>query len=140
MVHGKVAGLIRRHLRQYPAVALVGPRQAGKTTLARSLRGASFDLEQASDRLRLDLQCDSALRSKSLIILDEAQAWPEVFPRIRGAIEADRARMGRFLILGSVSPSSMVQVSESLAWRLSLQVSCNLPWLLTHLENSRVFS
>jgi hypothetical protein len=120
MVQRKVTGLIRRRLRQYPAVALVGPRQAGKTTLARSLRGTYFDLEQASDRLRLDLQWDSLLKGRSLIILDEAQVWPEIFPRLRGAIDADRARMGRFLILGSVSPSLMVQVSESLAGRLSL--------------------
>jgi hypothetical protein len=120
MVRRKVAGLIRTRLRQYPAVALVGPRQAGKTTLARSLRGTYFDLEQASDRLRLDLQWDSALKGRSLIILDEAQVWPEIFPRLRGAIDADRARKGRFLILGSVSPSLMVHVSESLAGRLSL--------------------
>lgn len=120
MVRRQVAGLVRQRLRQYPAVALVGPRQAGKTTLARSLRGTYFDLEQASDRLRLDLQWDSAVKGRSLIILDEAQAWPEVFARLRGAIDADRARKGRFLILGSVSPSLMVQVSESLAGRLSL--------------------
>ena len=112
--------LVQQRLRQYPAVALVGPRQAGKTTLARSLPGVYFDLEQAADRLRLDLQWDAALTGKSLIILDEAQVWPEIFPRLRGAIDADRSRKGRFLILGSVSPSLMVQVFESLAGRLSL--------------------
>ena len=120
MVRRKIVTLLRRRLRQYPAVGLVGPRQAGKTTLARSLRGSYFDLEQESDRLRLDLQWESVLRSRSLAILDEAQAWPEIFPRLRGAIDADRARMGRFLILGSVAPSLMVRVSESLAGRLSL--------------------
>ncbi len=120
MVRRHVAGLVRQRLRQYPAVALGGPRQAGKTTLALSLRGTYFDLEQATDRLRLDLQWDSAVKGRSLIILDEAQAWPEIFPRLRGAIDADRGRKGRFLILGSVSPSLMVQVSESLAGRLSL--------------------
>ncbi len=119
MVKRKVAKLIRERLRRYPAVALVGPRQAGKTTLAWSLRGTYFDLEQASDRLRLDLQWKSTLQGRSLIILDEAQAWPEIFPRLRGAIDANRSRKGRFLILGSVSPSLMVQVSESLAGRLS---------------------
>src|SRR3990172_3057946 len=120
MVRRQVAGLVRQRLRQYPAVALVGPRQAGKTTLARSLRGTYFDLEQASDRLRLDLQWNSVLKGRVPIILDEAPAWPEIFPRLRGAIDADRTRKGRFLILGSVSPSLMVQVSESLAGRLSL--------------------
>jgi uncharacterized protein len=120
MIRRRVEALVRQRLRQYPAVALIGPRQAGKTTLARSLGGTYFDLEQASDRLRLDLQWDDALKRKSLVILDEAQAWPEVFPRLRGAIDADRTRIGRFLILGSVSPSLMVHVSESLAGRLSL--------------------
>lgn len=120
MVHRKAAELVRRRLRQYPAVALVGPRQAGKTTLARSLSGAYFDLEQSADRLRLDLQWESLIKGRSLVILDEAQAWPEVFPRLRGAIDTDRGRKGRFLLLGSVSPFLMIQVSESLAGRLSL--------------------
>lgn len=53
-------------------------------------------------------------------MLDEAQSWPEVFPRLRGAIDAERSKKGRFLLLGSVSPSLMLQVSESLAGRLSL--------------------
>jgi len=120
MIQRKAEALVRQRLRQYPAVALIGPRQAGKTTLARSLGGVYFDLEQASDRLRLDLQWNDTLKRKSLVILDEAQAWPDVFPRLRGAIDADRKRIGRFLILGSVSPSLMVHVSESLAGRLSL--------------------
>jgi hypothetical protein len=120
MIRRKVEALVRQRLRQYPAVALIGPRQAGKTTLARSLGGIYFDLEQASDRLRLDLQWDDTFKRKSLVILDEAQAWSEVFPRLRGAIDADRTRSGRFLLLGSVSPSLMVHVSESLAGRLSL--------------------
>ncbi len=100
--------------------ALIGPRQSGKTTLARSLGGAYFDLEQEPDRLKLDLQWDSLVKSTSLVILDEAQVWPEVFPRVRGTIDQQRNRMGRFLLLGSVSPALMAQVSESLAGRLSL--------------------
>lgn len=107
-------------LKAYPAVALVGPRQCGKTTLARSMRGAYFDLERAEDRLRLDLEWEAVVSGKKLAILDEAQAWPEVFARLRGAIDRDRKRMGRFLLLGSVSPALMVRVSESLAGRLSI--------------------
>jgi uncharacterized protein len=120
MIRRKLATLVQQRLRKYPAVALIGPRQAGKTTLARSLGGVYFDLEQEKDRLRLDLQWDDNLSRKDLVILDEAQAWPEIFPRLRGAIDADRTRVGRFLILGSVSPVLMVHVSESLAGRLSL--------------------
>jgi len=101
-------------------VALIGPRQCGKTTLAQTLGGTYFDLEQEPERLRLDLEWGSLEAGKDLVILDEAQSWPEVFTRLRGAIDKDRKRMGRFLLLGSVSPSLMVQVSESLAGRLSL--------------------
>lgn len=120
MIRRRAARLLRSRLREYPAVALVGPRQAGKTTLARSFRGRYFDLEQEADRLKLDLQWDELAGGTELAILDEAQAWPEVFPLLRGAIDENRKRNGRFLLLGSVSPGLMTQVSESLAGRLSI--------------------
>lgn len=120
MIKRRVTRLLQERLAQYPAVALVGPRQSGKTTLARSFEGAYFDLEQEPDRLRLDLQWSMLADGKGLVILDEAQAWPEVFPRLRGAIDKARSRKGRFLLLGSVSPALMTHVSESLAGRLSL--------------------
>ena len=104
----------------YPAVALIGPRQSGKTTLAQELGGNYFDLEQEAERLRLDLEWESLVTGNKLVILDEAQSWPGIFARLRGAIDQDRKRMGRFLLLGSVSPTLMLQVSESLAGRLSL--------------------
>ena len=115
-----ITPVLHRRFDEYPVVALIGPRQCGKTTLARSLGGRYYDLEQEPDRLRLDLEWDSVVRSGELVVLDEAQAWPEVFPRLRGAVDTDRSRNGRFLLLGSVSPSLMWQVSESLAGRLSL--------------------
>ncbi len=120
MIARRLRRQLLKRLAAYPAVALIGPRQCGKTTLAQSLGGAYFDLEQESERLRLDLSWDRLTAGKGLVILDEAQSWPLVFPRLRGAIDQDRKRAGRFLILGSVSPSLMVQVSESLAGRLSL--------------------
>jgi predicted AAA+ superfamily ATPase len=116
----------------YPAAALVGPRQCGKTTLAQSMGGVYFDLEQQSERLRLDLEWDTIAAGDELVILDEAQYWPEVFARLRGAIDHDRKRMGRFLLLGSVTPSLMIQVSESLAGRLSLVELT--PFLLSELK------
>jgi hypothetical protein len=112
--------VLRRRLRAHPVVALVGPRQSGKTTLARFLGGRYFDLEQEPERLRLDLEWSELETGRSLTVLDEAQAWPEVFPRLRSAVDRDRRRNGRFLLLGSVSPAMMTQVSESLAGRLAL--------------------
>ena len=120
MIPRKITPVLSKRLEDFPAVALIGPRQCGKTTLARSLGGRYYDLEQEPDRLRLDLEWQQATQATELVVLDEAQAWPDVFPRLRGAIDADRRRNGRFLLLGSVSPSLMRQVSESLAGRLSL--------------------
>ena len=120
--------ILRARLEDYPAVAVVGPRQSGKTTLARSLGGRYFDLEQEPDQLSLDLTWEDAVGGGDLVVLDEAQAWPEVFPRLRGAIDGDRRRNGRFLLLGSVSPALMTQVSESLAGRLSVIELTPLLW------------
>jgi hypothetical protein len=122
-----IAPRLKALLRAYPAVALVGPRQAGKTTLARSLGKRYFDLEQEGERLKFDLEWHELATSSSLVVLDEAQAYPETFPRLRGAIDSARRKNGRFLILGSVSPALMREVSESLAGRLAL---CELTPLL----------
>lgn len=119
---------LRRRLARYPAVALVGPRQCGKTTLAQSLGGAYYDLEQESDRLRLDLEWAKRTAGRQRIILDEAQAWPEIFARVRGAIDKDRKRNGRFLVLGSVAPALAAHASESLTGRLSTIELTPLRW------------
>ncbi len=116
----RLRALLRDRLKAAPAVALLGPRQCGKTTLARSLGGHYFDLEHEPDRLRLDLLWDDLQAGRDLVILDEAQTWPAVFPRLRTAIDRQRSRSGRFLLLGSVSPALMREVSESLAGRMSL--------------------
>ena len=120
MLRRRSAPLLRALLRHSPAAAIVGPRQCGKTTLARSIGGVYFDLEQESERARLDLEWPRLVASRERVILDEAQAFPEVFPRIRGAIDAERRRNGRFLLLGSVSPALMRSVGESLAGRMSV--------------------
>ena len=85
MLERKAKRLVEERLAAYPAVALIGPRQCGKTTLARSLDAVYFDLEQDSERLRLDLEWDGLTAGTNLVILDEAQSWPEVFNRLRGA-------------------------------------------------------
>ena len=88
------------------------PNAYGKTTLARSLGTTYFDLEQTADQVRLDATWDAVMAGAGLVILDEAQCWPTVFSRLRGAIDADRQRCGRFLILGSVAPTLMQAVVE----------------------------
>lgn len=120
VIERRVRALLSARLAAYPAVALVGARQVGKTTLAREIGGRYFDLEQPGDRTRLDVDWPQVVAADTLVTLDEAQSWPDVFPRLRGAIDADRKRRGRFLLLGSVSPALMKRVAESLAGRLSL--------------------
>ena len=132
MITRDIQAKVRRRLSQYPAVALVGPRQSGKTTLARLLSDNYFDLEQAADRLKLDLQWKDIIKRKQLTILDEAQTHPDLFPRLRGAIDNERKRFNRFLLLGSVSPWLMTQVSESLAGRLAVVELT--PFLLKELD------
>jgi predicted AAA+ superfamily ATPase len=133
MLRRRSAPLLRRLLRAYPASTLVGPRQCGKTTLAKSIGGAYFDLELESERIRLDLEWPALVRSTRPVILDEAQTHPAIFPRIRAAIDADRRRMGRFILLGSVSPSLMYSVSESLAGRMAILELT--PFLRSELSN-----
>jgi len=123
---------IREKLTRYPAVGILGPRQCGKTTLAKQFDGIYFDLEAEGSEARLDAEWDALTPGDRLIILDEAQCAPKVFSRLRGTIDADRKRNGRFLLLGSVSPGLMKNVSESLAGRLGLVRMS--PFLLPELD------
>lgn len=113
--------LVRHALRRSPVVALLGPRQCGKTTLARQFVASDslnyFDLEDPQSLARLE-EPDTALRSlKKLVVIDEVQRRPELFPLLR--VLADRRPLpARFLILGSVSPDLLKQSSETLAGRL----------------------
>ena len=128
--------LIRGRLDKFPAVAILGPRQCGKTTLAKQIGGAYFDLEQEGFRVQIDAQWNTLTAGQELIILDEAQSAPAVFPRLRGAIDERRKRNGRFLLLGSVSPALMKNVSESLAGRLAVvELS---PFILPELPRDRM--
>jgi uncharacterized protein len=113
-------GLVEEKLAGNPAVALLGPRQCGKTTLAKELGGVYFDMESEGGALRLDAEWPGLMAGDRLVVVDEAQVEPGIFPRLRGAIDEDRGRMGRFLLLGSVSPALMHGVSESLAGRMGL--------------------
>lgn len=136
MIQRKVAPLIVSRLAQFPAVALLGARQVGKTTLAKSFSKVYFDLELEEERLRLDLQWPEIRTKDGLVVLDEAQNFPEIFPRLRSAIDLTRNKMGRFLILGSVSPALMKQTAEFLTGRIAI---IELPPLcLEELENASI--
>lgn len=120
MIRRLASPVLKSLLRRFPAAAIVGPRQCGKTTLAQALGGRYFDLEQDAERVRLDLEWEAIVAGRTLVVLDEAQTHPAVFPRLRAAIDSARKRHGRFLLLGSVSPALMRSVGESLAGRMAV--------------------
>lgn len=110
-------------LKRYRVVGIIGARQVGKTTLARAVRdhvgGASFyfDMENPEDLARLADPMFSLKGLKGLIVIDEIQRLPELFPVLR--VLADRPKASaRFLVLGSASPELLRQGSESLAGRI----------------------
>jgi len=114
---------VLRRLRTAPVVALLGARQVGKTSLARALTARSaassaFDLEDPADLTQL-ADAGLTLRAlRGLVVLDEIQRRPELFPVLR--VLADRPRKpARFLVLGSASPGLLRQASESLAGRIA---------------------
>jgi predicted AAA+ superfamily ATPase len=112
---------VRSALRRSRVVALIGPRQCGKTTLAQQLLDADspkyFDLEDPSSLARLDEPMTALQGLKGLVVIDEVQRKPDLFTVLR--VLADRKPLpARFLILGSASPELLKQSSESLAGRI----------------------
>ncbi|HAJ79367.1 MAG TPA: ATPase [Fibrobacteres bacterium] len=115
---------IENSLKKFPAVGLIGPRQCGKTTLAHILQHKNpdktlfLDLELPADANKL-LEPEFYLQNYSdkLVIIDEIQRRPDLFPVLRALIDKNRSN-GRFLLLGSASPVLLKQSSESLAGRI----------------------
>jgi hypothetical protein len=128
MISRWVTPRIEQALKTQAAVPMIGPRQAGKTTLARSVAdsrsGALYlDLESREDRDKL---ADPVLFlrqfERNLVVLDEIHRAPEIFSTLRGLIGQGRRTghgNGRFLVLGSASMDLLRQSSESLAGRIS---------------------
>ncbi len=113
---------IREALSNFPAVGIIGPRQVGKTTIAKEIikeyDGIYLDLERDSDITRLtEPEIFLERNSNKLIVLDEIKRMPEIFPLLRALIDDDN-RCARFLILGSAAPALIRESSESLAGRI----------------------
>ncbi len=115
---------LRRRLRRQPVVGLLGPRQIGKTTVARELADRAggpvsyFDLESPADLNRLDDAATALAGLRGLVVIDDVQRRPDLFPVLR--VLADRPRRpATFLVLGSASPSLLKQSADTLAGRIT---------------------
>jgi hypothetical protein len=130
-----IASKLAERLKTFPVVAITGPRQAGKTTLAKSyLQNCS------ASSVYLDLELPSHLNSlrnaelflkqneDKLVVIDEVQRKPELYPLIRALVDMKRVP-ARFLILGSASPELLRQSSETLAGRISYLELSPFNWL-----------
>lgn len=124
MLKRQAQDVVERRLAQAPAVALLGPRQVGKTTLAKAVaqqqpNALLLDLERESDRAVLrQPELFFASHRDRLLVLDEVQFVPQLFTALRPEIDAHRIA-GRFLLLGSASGDLLRQSGESLAGRVS---------------------
>ena len=111
-------GALRAKLCRAPVTALLGPRQCGKTTLARSLEAEHyFDLEDPRSLARLDEPQTALEGLTGTVVIDEVQRKPDLFPLLR--VLADRQPATQYLLLGSASPELVKEVSESLSGRVS---------------------
>jgi len=123
MINRILADTIKNSLSKYPVVGLIGCRQVGKTTLAKAILEESknaiyLDLELPSDVMKLqDPELYLSQFSDRLVIIDEIQRMPELFPILRALVDKDRSSK-KFLILGSASPDLIKKSSETLAGRI----------------------
>ncbi|MDP3413673.1 MAG: AAA family ATPase, partial [Polaromonas sp.] len=134
MFQRQIHQVLQQYLQEFPAVAILGPRQAGKTTLAHQIAGSTALAAERRPALYLDLEAPTdiaqlddpsaffAANADRLVVLDEVQRLPGLFAVLRGVIDQRRrtgARSAQFLLLGSASMDLLAQSSESLAGRLA---------------------
>lgn len=120
----QITAPLRGRLKRFPAVGLLGPRQCGKSTLAKRLlkewpEAVYLDLERPSDLAKLqEPEAWLATQAGRLVCLDEVQRMPGLFPVLRSVLDGS-GRAGQLLLLGSVSPELLQQSAETLAGRIS---------------------
>jgi len=123
MISRTLQARIEHSLETFPVVGLIGSRQSGKTTLAKAIASQRedaiyLDLERPADLAKLErAEIYLAQFEDRLVILDEIQRRPELFPLLRALVDA-KQQSGRFLVLGSATPTLARQASESLAGRI----------------------
>lgn len=123
MVKRKILSSVYKSLKNFPVVGILGSRQVGKTTIAQEIRknhknAIYLDLELNSDLNKLqDPELYLNQHLEDLVIIDEIQRMPDLFPLLRALVDQNRVN-GRFLILGSASPDLVKRASESLAGRI----------------------
>lgn len=122
MIIRRMTELVKQLSDQFPAVLILGPRQCGKTTLAKHfIKAEYFDLEKPSDLQVFLGDIELALRRfQGPLVIDEAQTLPELFPVLRALIDENSGWSGRYYLLGSVNPLLIKGISESLAGRVGL--------------------
>jgi len=140
LINRHLTDTVKRRLKNNPVVAILGPRQCGKTTLAgqivkRIKQSVYLDLENPGDLAKLDDPLAFfSLHNEDLVCLDEIQRAPELFSVLRSIID-ERSRNGQFLILGSAGPDLIHQSSESLAGRIAyLDLT---PFLISEVKTAR---
>jgi len=122
MITRVATALVNQFAEQFPAVLILGPRQCGKTTLAKHfLKGEYFDLEKPSDQQIFLGDIEVSLRRfEGPLILDEAQTVPKLFTLLRVMIDENRHKTGRYYLLGSVNPLLVRGISETLTGRVGV--------------------
>jgi predicted AAA+ superfamily ATPase len=118
-----ISGYLSDLLTQFPCVAILGARQVGKTTLAKTAMPdwLYLDLERSLDLDRLTHDVAFFFKQHpNHVIFDEAQLYPELFAALRGVIDEDRQQKGRFILTGSSSPELLSNISETLAGRIAI--------------------
>jgi len=140
MIERNLREEINKSLKYFPITAILGPRQCGKSTLAKSIithldiEGVYLDLERPSDLQKLeDPEWFLSLQQEKLVCLDEIQRKPELFPILRSLVD-ERGSNGQFLLLGSASRDLIKQSSESLAGRINYKKLTPFLWSEINVE------